>query len=128
MFRRVLVPLDGSRMAERALPIAARIARAAGGTIILVRVVTTPLEQQPTLTPSFPSGSIQAILEMGRIEANTYLRKIAASSDLQAVATEIEVRIGQPVSIILSVAHSRDVDLVVLSRHGHRGVTRWGVG
>jgi len=87
MFRRVLVPLDGSRMAERALPIAARIARASGGTIILVRVVTTPLGQQPTLTPSLPSGSIQAIVEMGRAEANTYLRKITASSDLQAVAT-----------------------------------------
>lgn len=128
MFRRVLVPLDGSRMAERALPIAARIARASGGTIILVRVVTTPLGQQPTLTPSLPSGSIQAIVEMGRAEANTYLRKITASSDLQAVATEIEVCVGQAVPMIFSVAYSRDVDLIVLSRHGHRGVTRWGVG
>jgi nucleotide-binding universal stress UspA family protein len=128
MFRRVLVPLDGSRIAERALPIAARIARASGGTIILVRVVTTPLEQQSTLTPSLPSGSIQAILELGRAEANTYLRRIAASNDLQDIATEIEVCIGQAVPLILSVAHSRNIDLIVLSRHGHRGVTRWGIG
>jgi len=128
MFRRVLVPLDGSRMAERALPVAARIAYATGGTIILVRVVTSPLELQPTLTSSLPSGAIQAILEVGRMEASAYLRQIAASSDLQAVPTQIEVCIGQAVPMILSVAHSRNVDLIVLSRHGQRGVTRWGVG
>src|SRR5690242_2246762 len=128
MFRRVLVPLDGSRMAERALPVAARIAYATGGTIILVRVVTSPLELQPTLTSSLPSGAIQAILEVGRMEASAYLRQIAASSDLQAIPTQIEVCIGQAVPMILSVAHSRNVDLIVLSRHGQRGVTRWGVG
>ncbi len=43
MFQRILVPLDGSARAERALPVAARIARACGASIILLRVATTPL-------------------------------------------------------------------------------------
>ncbi len=39
MFRRILVPLDGSARAERALPMAARLAQASGGSLFLVRVV-----------------------------------------------------------------------------------------
>ena len=41
MFKRILVPLDGSDLAERALPVAALIARASGGSIVLVGVVPT---------------------------------------------------------------------------------------
>ena len=44
MFKRILVPLDGGTLAERALPVAARIARASGGSIILLRVVSLPVE------------------------------------------------------------------------------------
>ena len=48
MFKRILIPLDGSGRAERALPIAARMARAAGGSIILVRVVSTAPASMPS--------------------------------------------------------------------------------
>jgi nucleotide-binding universal stress UspA family protein len=48
MFRRILVPLDGTEGAERAVPVAARIARASGGAIILVRAVSTTPELWPS--------------------------------------------------------------------------------
>lgn len=53
MFKRILVPLDGSGRAEQALPVAARLARASSGSLlVLVRVVSTAPEQyllrQPT--------------------------------------------------------------------------------
>ncbi len=41
MFKRILVPLDGSSRAEQAIPVAARIARALGDSVTLLRVVTT---------------------------------------------------------------------------------------
>jgi len=44
MFKRILVPLDGSTRAESALPVAARIARAYGGSITLLRVAEAPTE------------------------------------------------------------------------------------
>ena len=47
MFKRILVPLDGSNRAERAIPVAARIARALGGSVILLQVTTTPVEYGP---------------------------------------------------------------------------------
>ena len=44
MFKRILIPLDGSTRAESAIPVAARIARAYGASITLLRVVETPVE------------------------------------------------------------------------------------
>jgi len=44
MYKRVLVPLDGSVRAERAIPVAVRIARALGGSVILLRVATAPVD------------------------------------------------------------------------------------
>ncbi len=44
MFQRILVPLDGSARAERALPVAARLTRASGGSIVLLRAVTSPID------------------------------------------------------------------------------------
>ena len=53
MFKRILVPLDGSGRAEQAIPIAARLARGSGGSIFLVRVVST----EPAHLPNSYSNS-----------------------------------------------------------------------
>lgn len=47
MFQRILVPLDGSRRAERVLPVAAHLAQASGGTIILFRALSFLLSLSP---------------------------------------------------------------------------------
>ena len=49
MFKRILVPLDGSLRAERAIPVAARLAHTSGGSVVLLRVVSTPIEFWPSL-------------------------------------------------------------------------------
>ncbi len=51
MFERMLVPLDGSTHAEQALPLAARLAHASGGAILLVQVVTPPIDYGGGLAP-----------------------------------------------------------------------------
>ena len=62
MFSRILVPLDGSERAERAIPIAVRLVRASGGSIILLRVVASPIEPawQASESPSLMQGSLDA--------------------------------------------------------------------
>jgi len=54
MYTRILVPLDGSTRAERAIPVAARIARASGGAVVLVRAVNVASGFWPSLAGEAP--------------------------------------------------------------------------
>jgi nucleotide-binding universal stress UspA family protein len=55
MFQRILVPLDGSTRAESALPVAARLAKASGGSVILLHVL------QRSASPDFFSSSVRNV-------------------------------------------------------------------
>lgn len=126
MLKRVLVPLDGSARAEQALPVAARLAQAVGGTVVLLRVVSIPNEfvADVTLEPVGTQTVINATLE----EARTYLKSMAGSDSLHGVRTETEVLLGQAAAVMLSVVDSHHIDLVVLCSHGYTGMTRWALG
>ena len=126
MFQRILVPLDGSHRAERAIPIAARLARTSGGSVVLVRVVSTPAEFWPSLV-SEPNMA-QTIVDTDLADTKKYLAGITTASELDGVPTETVVLFGPPASTILSVAHSSHADLIVLCSHGYTGMTRWVLG
>lgn len=124
MLKRILVPLDGSRRAERAIPIAARLAHATGGSIILVQALSITHElytiPAPTLT--------DRIINMELAEAEKRLAGISASGVLEGIPAEIVTLFGTAASTILSVAHSHHADLIVLCSHGYTGMTRWVMG
>jgi nucleotide-binding universal stress UspA family protein len=126
MFRRILVPLDGSELAERALPIAARLARASGGSIALLRVVSSPFEC--TSQPTESSVPMQGVLDSDLAGAVAYLTHITASSVLAGVAMTTEVFKGTPAELILSVARSQQMDIIIMCSHGYTGMTRWALG
>src|ERR1700676_4651305 len=126
MFERLLLPLDGSSLAEQALPIAARLARASGGTLVLLRVAIIPIVERPDLTPR-QEYSQQAIDE-GVGKEMEYLQQIAARDDLAGIALETQGRFGAIAPTILSTAHSCNVDLIVMSSHGYTGFKRWSLG
>jgi nucleotide-binding universal stress UspA family protein len=128
MFQHILVPLDGSKRAERAIHVAARIARASTGEVILLRVVGPPLEFSTSSVPSLPSASAQMLIEGERTEASSYLARLVMSKELVDVATAREVVAGSPAAAILSVAHGQPCDLIVLCRHGYTTSTHWTMG
>lgn len=126
MFTHMLVPLDGSRRAEQALPIAARLAQASGGTVVLLRVVNVPnqytnyIAMQPIIT--------QQDIDYQLDEAKDYLGILTHSTSLHSTDTRTLVFFGQPAASILAVAESQSIDLVVMSSHGYTGMTRWIMG
>jgi nucleotide-binding universal stress UspA family protein len=122
MFKRILVPLDGSTRAERAIPAAARLAHASGGSVILVRVVS----KFSSLWPSVAERNTlaQQVLAADLAEAERYLRGVATSPELEDVPTERVVRFGPTVSTILAVASASQADLIAVCSHGYTGITR----
>lgn len=126
MFKRILVPLDGSERAERAIPVAARIARASGGTIVFVRVVLPPVE-----FGTYSADRIVALkpsaFETHLAEAESYLRNIPRTyaDVLVDIETEGDITTGAPAPEIFSATRLEEIDLVVLCSHGKTGLKRW---
>ncbi len=126
MFRRMLVPLDGSGRAERAIPVAACLARTFGGSIVFLRVVTSPIEFAWEALES-PMRMKEAF-DAERASAADYLAHIAASDELSGVTTITDVLDGIPAQVILSAVSSQQADMMVMSSHGYTGFKRWALG
>jgi nucleotide-binding universal stress UspA family protein len=116
MFRSILVPLDGSALAETALPWAARLAEAFQATVHLLRVV--PLRQRPGAAP------LDIIdRRLGQTEAQAYLDALASDLSRRGLSVETGVTEGQPADRILELIDQSQPDLVVLTTHGTGGVS-----
>ncbi len=121
MFETILVPLDGSLLAECVLPHVVAIARAFNAKVILLRV----------LEKNRANGSAQLFdllnWQIKKTEAKLYLEKISArliKSQLRIDATVLE---GLVAESITEFAQSQGVKLIILSSHGRSGVTQWGI-
>jgi nucleotide-binding universal stress UspA family protein len=125
MYTRVLVPLDGSTRAERSIPVAARIARATGGTVVLVQVVTVPFTYSPYLGSAiYADEAIEA--DLNAVER--YLDTLAHSESLEDIKTTTKAIFGSAAPEILSTANSYNIDLIVMTSQGKTGMKRWMLG
>lgn len=133
MLQRILVPLDGSKGAERAIPVAARIARTSGGSIVFIHVVP-----QPAIIGTFGSGmygtvAVEPDVEVSEKEladAASYLEEMttAYAGDLVGIKTETDVATGATSSAIFLAARDEHVDMIVMCSHGNTGLKRWIFG
>jgi len=131
MFKRILVPLDGSARAERALPVAARIAHASGGTVVLLRVADILTEYGASVYGSYVAQTpllIEGVLETELARAKDYLAGVAQSESLAGIKTETLALSGAVAPAILDLARTQQVDLIVICSHGYTGFKRWLLG
>jgi nucleotide-binding universal stress UspA family protein len=124
MYEKILVPLDGSPLAERAIRHAREIARGSRGEILLVQAVNFPIPVVPeaVLVPDVKW------LDEARKEAARYLEGIAAP--LRKSGTRVRTLLDEraPADAILHVAAREEVDLIVMSTHGRGGFSRLLMG
>jgi nucleotide-binding universal stress UspA family protein len=124
MYKKILVPLDGSELAERALVEAEQIARMFGSEIILFEVVPfMPIYGSPELvTPLI-------VDEKQRESVEAYLAKLAGELKQKGFNVSTMVKTGQQVALeIIEFAKERGVDLIAMCTHGRSGITRWVLG
>lgn len=125
MFKKILVPLDGSAEAEHALKPARSLAKAFQAELRLVTVEEMP--DQPA--PSEWELTLGTFLDKRREEVQQNLERLAETfrvEDLQ-VSTSV-LPLGPPVMRILEEARESKVDLIVLFSHGRRGLSRVFMG
>src|SRR5713226_4392354 len=120
MFKRILVPLDGSERAEKAIPTAARLARASGGMVLLAQVATIPVMYESY------SGSayITEVIDTEVKNAEDYLATMALSDKLAGIKVEIGTLVGTPAQTLLSMATRFKADLIVMTSQGRLAVAK----
>ena len=124
MYNRMLIPLDGSELAEEALPYAEEVAGKLGLEVVLFYVCT---QHDCEFTPMHQSYVEQVAEAFGR-----QARKIQQKADSQSPGRGVRVRgelvVGDPAEEILCYSDANDIDLIVIATHGHSGIKRWVVG
>src|SRR5690242_13573852 len=104
MFKRIIVPLDGSARAEHAIPVTARIARASGASIVLVRVVTAPMNYRRPL--GVPPDVAREAIDTELNEVKRYLEGIARSGTLAGILIKTKALAGPDAPTLLAAAES----------------------
>ncbi len=108
MIERILLPLDGSELSDRAIPIVSAIARGEHAPVLLVRAV-----------PGEPAHDAEVAPAREHLEAR---RKALASAGIEA---SVRIVRGEAAASVLEAAASFDPSLIVLATHGQTGEKRW---
>jgi nucleotide-binding universal stress UspA family protein len=120
MYKRALVPLDGSSVAETIIPFIVDIAGPLDMEVVLLRVVEPIAPMVIEGARHFEMEDVEA----RRTDAEEYLAPVAVELRNKAVRVESRVRRGNPAEQIVAVARETGADLIAMSTHGRGGLGR----
>lgn len=127
MFKRILVPLDGSELSESVLPHVAALAQCTGAEVILLRVVSVPAYEpvfgEALHSPIAPRDQVDP-----RSHAEGYLQRVSYDYFPRGVNVKCEVTGGPVADSILDYAEGAQADLIAMSTHGRSGLARLVIG
>jgi nucleotide-binding universal stress UspA family protein len=131
MYKKILVPLDGSKLAECALPHVEELAKGCDTEeVILVSVTERVKGYRELEDPGQPMGRRLVPEAFGKKEkqAQKYLDRIAKAMQAKGINVSTEVLLWKPAEAIIGYAKQSKCDLIVMASHGHSGLTRWAFG
>ena len=131
MYQKILVPLDGSKLAECVLPHVEELATRCGtNEVVLVSATERVKGYRPVTDYSQPLGMQLAPEAVGKKEkqAERYLSRIAKRLEKKGIKVQTEVLLGNPAHEITLYAEYRGCDLIVIASHGRSGPSRWAHG
>jgi nucleotide-binding universal stress UspA family protein len=126
MFKKIIVCLDGSEIAEKIIPIIRGEALAVGSEVTLLRVVNIPSNLTVDI-PGFPavplhSSSMPEQLKKEENIAGTYLKQVAQPLREQGIKIRYKTLLGSPGPTIINYANENNIDLIAIASHGHSGL------
>jgi len=127
MLGHILIPLDGSLLAQDAIEPAKQILKAQG-KFTLVSIVEIPVNWEFGIAP-------EVILEQSKnstarlfSQAKVYLEKLAMNLRAEDFLVDTVVQYGEAATVIVETAADRKVDAIAMSTHGRSGISRWLFG
>ncbi len=127
MYRRIVVPLDGSELAERALPEAEKLAGLSGAPLHLIRVVdVAALHRLAGYGAAIEYAAMVQVLEDEQVAARDYLERMERELAGRGLPVTTELRHGMAARELAAATATGDV--VVMATHGRGGMARWFLG
>ncbi len=128
MYRHILVPLDGSALAEQVLPHVHDLAAREGTTKITLLRAVPPIFTSSVDYSGMLAASTADEQESLESEARAYLERIASSFRSEGYTVNVEVSTMPAAEAILDYAESQHADLIAIATHGRSGISRWVFG
>lgn len=119
MLDRILVPLDGSELAEGVLPLVAELARKPASEVVLLRVYTPRV---------IPAPDAYTTADSGEPEATQYIESKVLRLREKGVRARGTARLGSSAGTILDVASEERATMIAMATHGRSGMARWTLG
>ena len=136
MFSNILVPLDGSALSEQALSMAQNLARSSDTSLHLWQVITLRPELEALRGSASESITVlemaqdtaRRLREVETAKAKAYLEGLAVQLQQAGITVTTVLREGAADEHIVTYAKEQEIDLIVMSTHGHSGFKRFFLG
>ena len=124
MYKKIMVPLDGSELAECVLPhVEAFIKEFSISDVALVRVLEVEISYRGeyTIAPEILTEKESA----NKSSAKDYLNQVVNRLKHEGTALHVEVILGRVTEKLVDYAMDNDIDLIIIATHGRSGISRW---
>ncbi len=125
MYQHIMVPLDGSELAECVFPHLEVVARGCNVDKVTIVRVVEPLHMRGGVETHIPPEERQRLEASAINIAESYLDQIVERLKQAGLTVESEVLYGKVIDELADYANKNEVDLIIISTHGHSGVSRW---
>jgi nucleotide-binding universal stress UspA family protein len=122
IYKHILVPLDGSKLAEAALKEALPLAKSAGARVTFLEAIWPIIDVMNTGT------QVATVERIRKKEAQQYLESATRRPEWKGLKAEAVVKVGSAADVIIDYARLKRADLIVMSTHGRSGLGRWAFG
>jgi nucleotide-binding universal stress UspA family protein len=131
MYEKILVPLDGSELAECVFPYVEKLAKDCKAKEIIFFRVCEP----PTIRADYPASMpvkweehVKELTASSSQQCSLYLSDAKKKLDVGISQLKLETRLGDPATEIIDYASQNAIDLIVMASHGRSGPSRWAFG
>jgi nucleotide-binding universal stress UspA family protein len=128
MYKKILVPMDGSSLAECSLEHVKTVAIGCHIPEVVLLIVVEPLSYSLATDSQMSINVLEKIDGIQKTEATNYISKMVQKLNKEGLSAKGEVILGRVDEQILNYTDNNNIDLIIMSTHGRSGVTRWAFG